>query len=458
MKNLFIILILMAVCWGCTPRQTQLNGHIANYHGEIVRICVEGSELRRDTLRVDSLGNFAFTPTEKQGMIYEISVKDHQPWVAVYLAEGDHSEVRLTLTSEKQVEAEFAGDRKAENDYLLAYRKVESSRIWYEPEMEGITFKVYRTKVEEMGQNLQALMDRVQDAGVKKLLAGRQHLMLQRQLTNYSWRYLSAWNGGQEKSDADYDAFMQSIEVNDPAECDDDILGSVIAWNMKQTGEEQEEDYLLAYLKVLDKVVENLEIKNHHATEQLMKQFQYFSGNDLGTVMARYNALCTDDTLKARVNAEYAEYDRVYGNLMPGKPAPDFEMMDINGNKCRLSDLKGKYLFVDFWATWCAPCREEIPYMAKLQEHFANDARIALISISVDANVKTWKNFLAKDKPTWAQYVVDAENNAILDKEYRIFGIPHFMLLDPEGRFVQYDFVRPSFPGCMEEIEQIVDR
>ena len=457
MKSLFVLLSL-AACWGCTPRQAVLKGHIENYHGEVVRICVEGSELRRDTLRVDSLGNFAFTPTEKQGMIYEISVKDHQPWVSVYLAEGDHSEVRLTLTSEKQVEAEFAGDRKAENDYLLAYSKVESSRIWYEPEMEGITFKVYRTKVEEMGQNLQALMDRVQDAGVKKLLAGRQHLMLQRQLTNYSWRYLSAWNGGQEKSDADYDAFMQSIEVNDPAECDDDVLGSVVVWNMEQTKVGQEEDYLSAYLKVLDEIVENQEIKNNHATSQVMQQFRYFSGNSLAQAVERYNVLCTNDSLKAKVNAEYAEYQRVYGNLMPGKPAPDFEMMDVDGKKCRLSDLKGKYLFVDFWATWCAPCREEIPYMARLQEHFANDARIALISISVDANVKTWKDFLLKDKPTWAQYVVDAENNGILDKEYRIFGIPHFMLLDPEGRFVSYVFTRPSDPRCAELIEQAMNQ
>ena len=92
--------------------------------------------------------------------------------------------------------------------------------------------------------------------------------------------------------------------------------------------------------------------------------------------------------------------------------------------------------------------------MARLQEHFANDARIALISISVDANVKTWKDFLLKDKPTWAQYVVDAENNAILDKEYRIFGIPHFMLLDPEGRFVAYSFDRPSSPMCADSIEK----
>ena len=56
---------------------------------------------------------------------------------------------------------------------------------------------------------------------------------------------------------------------------------------------------------------------------------------------------------------------QAFGNLMPGKIAPDFELIDREGKKCRLSDLKGKYLFVDFWATWCHGCVLEIPYMVK---------------------------------------------------------------------------------------------
>ena len=138
---------------------------------------------------------------------------------------------------------------------------------------------------------------------------------------------------------------------------------------------------------------------------------------------------------------------------MPGKPAPDFEMTDMTGKKCRLSDLRGKYLYIDVWATWCSPCREEIPYMARLYEHFAKDKRIALVSISVDSNVKTWEQFIEREKPAWAQYVVDRKTNAFLDKEYRIYGIPHFMLIDPEGRFIAYSFSRPSEPDCAALIE-----
>ena len=435
-----------------------LKGHIVNYHGEVVRICTDGNAYQRDTLKVDSLGNFVFLPAERQGGIYEISVKDHMPWISVYLGEGDRSEVRLTLTADKKVESSFSGDRVTENEYLKAYDGVENSRAWYAPEMEGLSFEAYRALVEEKEQHLQELLDKVEDVDVKAQLAARQHLMFQRQLVYYSWRCRSGQAAGETAPDEDFAAYIGSIDVNSPKECDDDILGVIVGQKLDEQGFTGEGDYMVAYLDVLDRLVTNPEVKNRHATGQLMRQFQYFSGNSFGAAVERYNALCTDDSLKVRVNAEYAEYERVYGNLMPGKPAPDFEMMDVDGNKCRLSDLKGKYVFVDFLATWCAPCREEIPHMAKLQEHFANDARIALISISVDANVKTWKDFLAKEKPAWAQYVVDAENNGILDKEYRIFGIPHFMLLDPEGRFVSYAFTRPSDPRCAELIEQAMNQ
>lgn len=251
---------------------------------------------------------------------------------------------------------------------------------------------------------------------------------------------------------------MESIDLNDPQECNDAILGSVIDWQVSREKTDEHKDYTVAYLDVLDRRVSVAEIKNRHAAKQVTEQFRFFSGTSLDAGVERFNALCTDDSLRQQVNAEYAEYLRVYGNLMPGKPAPDFEIIDADGKKCRISDLRGKYLFIDIWATWCAPCRDEIPFMAQLQEHFTGDGRITLISISVDSNVKTWKKFLKKEQPGWPQYVVDRKTNEFLEKEYRIYGIPHFMLIDPEGRFVSYAFTRPSDPDCIKLIEQNMNR
>ena len=92
--------------------------------------------------------------------------------------------------------------------------------------------------------------------------------------------------------------------------------------------------------------------------------------------------------------------------------------------------------------------------MAKLKEYFKKDNRIEIISVAVDNNTNTWKKFLEKEKPAWEQYIVDKKTNDFLEKEYRIVGIPHFMLLDQEGRFIAYSFVRPSEPECVELLEK----
>lgn len=458
MRNLLITL-LVAVCSGCQPGQTLLKGRIENYHGEVVRICPEGLAERRDTLRVDSLGNFTFSPVNGAWGIYEISVKDHQPWVPVYVGEGARTEVVLALQPDKRIRASFAGDRLAENEYLQAYNELSNGRMWYDSELAALPFKDFQARVDKMDKELTEKLNGVKEPALREAFAVKQHLMFRGRLLSYNWLHS---RGQQEKQpDADYDAYVQSIDVNDPKECNDGILGDVIGWNLskKMEGENRNySDWDVAYLDILDRLVSNREIKDRHATKKIMDKFRFFSGNTFDSVIERFNSLCLNDSLRRQVNAEYAEYVRAYGNLVPGKVAPDFEMTDAQGKKCRLSDLRGKYLFIDIWATWCAPCREEIPHMARVYKHFAGDKRIELISISVDNNRNTWKKFLEKDKPAWRQFNVDKKTNEFLDKEYRIYGIPHFMLIDPQGRFIAYSFTRPSDPGCIKLIENNMNR
>ena len=115
-----------------------------------------------------------------------------------------------------------------------------------------------------------------------------------------------------------------------------------------------------------------------------------------------------------------------------------------------------RYLFIDVWATWCGGCVMEIPYMEKLQEHFANDKRIKLISISWDYTQEVWLDYLKKRPATWAQYIVDKKNMDFMKKEYRMTFIPRFLLLDPEGRIISIEFARPSDPECVQILEEII--
>ena len=135
--------------------------------------------------------------------------------------------------------------------------------------------------------------------------------------------------------------------------------------------------------------------------------------------------------------------------LIPGADAIDCQLEDINGKTIKLSDLYGKVLYLDIWATWCGPCCEEIPYMEKLAQHFKGDNRIVPISISVDRKKKDWSAKLKADKPEWSQYLCPDFTDL-----YGIAGIPCFILIDTKGKIITTKAPRPSDPECINFISK----
>ncbi len=460
MKNIFNWWIwLLFVCISCQPRQTFLQGHLDNYQGETVTLWSREQSNLRDTLSVDDAGNFSYVPKTENIRVYALSVNDYQPYeISFYMEKGDQVTVNLTLSPEKTVHAEFSGDRMAENVYMTAFHELENSGMAYLPEMQALTFAAYRAKVDEKEEELQALLDRIADVEIRENFALEQHLCLQYALVGYASILSKRAREGEMVEDPDYAEFVKTLDLNNPKECDKYIVWQVIEWYQSQDSTYASEPKHLNDLKWLDRLVANPVMKNDFATDHMEFAIKYAEGNSLDSAVEYYNRICTNDSLRQAVAEQYQEYQRVFYNLMPGKVAPDFEMFDMEGKTCRLSDLKGQYVFLDIWATWCHGCVMEIPYMEKLQEHFAGDERIKLVSISWDYTRKAWLDFLEKRPASWPQYMVDRENMDIMQKEYRMSWIPRFLLLDPEGRIVSLNVARPSDPECVTWLEEIISR
>lgn len=127
---------------------------------------------------------------------------------------------------------------------------------------------------------------------------------------------------------------------------------------------------------------------------------------------------------------------------MVGKPLSDIVGTGLNGEKVSLSQFKGKTTVIDFWATWCGPCKAEIPYWAKLEAKYGK--QVNFVSVSVWDNEEKWKAMATELKQTHTLFVPKTGNDQL--KPYMLESIPRYMVIDKDLNIVSIDAPRPSTP------------
>jgi thiol-disulfide isomerase/thioredoxin len=131
-----------------------------------------------------------------------------------------------------------------------------------------------------------------------------------------------------------------------------------------------------------------------------------------------------------------AKHDEI-AFLMPGKEALDFMQPKLDGKPLRLSDLRGKVVLLDFWASWCGPCRRENPNVVKIYDKY-KDAGFTVLSVSLDKDKNAWQEAIKRDNLSWANHVSDLKawsNEAA--QLYKVTGIPFTVLIDKEGKIIK---------------------
>ncbi len=153
----------------------------------------------------------------------------------------------------------------------------------------------------------------------------------------------------------------------------------------------------------------------------------------------------------ARSNS-YGKFIKFYlNNLSEGAMAADFAQKDTSGNLVRLKDFRGKYLLVDFWASWCIPCRQDNPNLVRAYDRFKSH-NFEILGVSLDDKRKLWVDAIRKDRLTWTHVSDLKEWKNEVSVKYAIQSVPSNVLIGPDGRIIARNLRGDALIQALEKL------
>lgn len=172
----------------------------------------------------------------------------------------------------------------------------------------------------------------------------------------------------------------------------------------------------------------------------LMQKMQYA---ELDSLVRSYKGMENNNDVRL-----IAQRRNLMKKVAVGANVPEFYLPDIEGKSFALSSLKGKWVLLDFWASWCAPCRREGKHVLELYKKYQQDG-FEVLGVSIDQNPDAWKKAIDEDQTLW-KHVLDQKSEVA--KIFGVSSVPRVFLIDPNGVIVAVNLYGKELEKCLEEI------
>lgn len=235
----------------------------------------------------------------------------------------------------------------------------------------------------------------------------------------------------------------------------DDYLESLLYAEYREYFATDYDRRFLAKLAAVKEKVGNPLMREHLLFDATAMVLKMMSDDDAKEkAYKEFMSVATVDAYRNELQTLYQNYQDMVNHAM----APDFTFPDVDGNMVSLRELRGKYVYIDVWATWCRPCKAEIPHLAELEQDY-DGKNIHFVSLSVDRNrdKSAWVNYVKTHHLGGIQLIADDDFKSAFVMKFNINSIPRFILIDPQGRIISGDAKRPSDPELRTQLDELLN-
>ena len=362
---------------------------------------------------------------------------------AMYVRPGDSIRVNIN-PSEFDETIKYKGSKAS--SFLAAKYLLEDNLDLRE--LYSLEEPDFLTAVDQASAQMNGLLDSIGECAFKTEQKRVISLQWASKKLSYKKYYTNLGNGEIELS-VNYFKFMEDIDINDPSFLEDNNSYNFLKTYVSSNVSTDFDHELLSNFDFIARTFNSQTTKDKIAYDLLKDFIKNEVLEDGDVIMEAYKALQSDSIKYNELNDLRIEM----ATFSPGRPAFDFTYPNVNGDSISLSDFVGSLVYVDVWATWCGPCKREIPHLLELEKEY-HGKNIIFLSVSVDEekDYDTWKNMLVEKEMGGVQLFASGWSK--IAKDYKINGIPRFMLFDSNGNIINVRAPRPSNDGIRPLIDQ----
>ncbi|MEZ7499555.1 TlpA disulfide reductase family protein [Flavobacterium sp. Arc3] len=445
-KSIYLLLILVFASFTTSNEPITISGKITNTKNG--QITIKGQSFEKE-IKLKADGTFSENIMIPYDGIYSLETGNNT--IPLYLSKG----TKLSLSTDDKTflsSLKYSGNGSIENQYITQ-KSLITSQVSDE-ELYKLDEPAFLKKVNEIKTAISALYNKTKfsNAYFKEKEVANIHYLGQKHFLYYKYSHAyHAHLNGFEVSDK-FPEFDGNMDLDNDA----DFLFSneyqkmatlKFLNNLKDDGTNI--DFTTAKITAI-KAVKSQNLKNF-IIQNLIYDVNIDNAN-YEKIYQEYLSTTNNPKLKENLTILYNNIKA----LEIGNPSPKFDYENQKGGKTSLESLKGKYVYIDVWATWCGPCLQEVPALQKVEEQY-HGKNIEFVSISID-NVKDrvkWSNLVNTKQLGGIQLLADKEWDSKFIKEYEIQGIPRFILIDPNGNIVNSNAPRPSDTSLIDLFNEL---